>query len=605
MAEVKATLINATGDKKVVVAGSPEASALFKQGYNLMGAPNVAKTPPVMSGAPAGTAPLNPAPGTLPTAPNQPATDASAPSGSSSAPATDPTRKATLYGPAGERVVVTGGSAKASELMGRGFTLTPDEARSKKKATLFGPNGERRVVFADSQEAKDLQAKGYTLTQGGAGSVITNTDAVRAHDRNEAYEAFKDNLTGGKEAPAPPDLLGDYNKYRDQYGLPGLETGISEIDRKIDDLDASFRQGNENARNELAPMETISGTQRELEFQYQEKRDLLRRERDSLVTQQSNAVNTISTIMGLTQQSWDNASSAYNSEYSRNVQTWSLFNEEQDRVRRDAQANLTTITNMAQESGKGWNDFSPDMRRAISAMETQSGLPPGTFRDFMATSPGKLLTTVNGTDAAGNDIVSFVYQDKNGNPSIVRTVRTGGYTKPSGSGSDDDEEKPTELESIVDEAARDIINIEKANGGQSGASYGSTVDAIVQATSIKNADGSFTPTISREAVDRLLISRIQQRKGERPSGNDNPASDFVTEPAKTAGGASRTGSQQSADVKKATDYKNQARKYLNIINTKSRTGLTNDPAVADARRKLNAIPRTYKGVAIHDGRRVF
>jgi hypothetical protein len=73
-------------------------------------------------------------------------------------------------------------------------------------------------------------------------------------------------------------------------------------------------------------------------------------------------------------------------------------------------------------------------------LELQAGLPAGTVETFAKSQPGaKLLTTVNGVDSSGHDIISFVYADKNGNPGVVKTIRTGGMSKvpgTSGSGTD-------------------------------------------------------------------------------------------------------------------------------------------------------------------------
>jgi hypothetical protein len=97
---------------------------------------------------------------------------------------TEPTKKATLFGPSGEKEVVDVGSSRASELQGKGFKLTQEEVKpintkaedqkkpegiketveiKPKKATLVGPGGEKEVVDVGSGRASELQTKGYKL----------------------------------------------------------------------------------------------------------------------------------------------------------------------------------------------------------------------------------------------------------------------------------------------------------------------------------------------------------------------------------------------------------------------------------------------------------
>lgn len=106
---------------------------------------------------------------------------------------------------------------------------------------------------------------------------------------------------------------------------------------------------------------------------------------------------------------------------------------EQDKI--DARTNLNAIQNMIIESNKGWDTIPDQLKKDILDLEKKSGLPGGTIEAFTRAKPkAKILSTSQGYDRAGNEIVSFVYEDEDGNPGVVKTVKTGGVRPPSGNG---------------------------------------------------------------------------------------------------------------------------------------------------------------------------
>ena len=89
--------------------------------------------------------------------------------------------QATLYGPNGQKQVVTVGSQQASSLQSQGWGLTPGSYKSPaaaKQATLYGPNGQKQVVTVGSQQASALQSQGWGLTAPAASSKSTTPVAI-------------------------------------------------------------------------------------------------------------------------------------------------------------------------------------------------------------------------------------------------------------------------------------------------------------------------------------------------------------------------------------------------------------------------------------------
>lgn len=124
--------------------------------------------------------------------------------------------------------------------------------------------------------------------------------------------------------------------------------------------------------------------------------------------------------------------------------------KEQEQKKLDARTNLNAIQNMIIESNKGWDTIPDALKQDILKLEKDSGLPTGTLEAFTRAKPkAKLMATNSGYDSAGREIISFVYEDEDGNPGVVKTVKTGGVRPPSGGGGN-----PTTSVKPISEATR-------------------------------------------------------------------------------------------------------------------------------------------------------
>ena len=111
-----------------------------------------------------------------------------------------------------------------------------------------------------------------------------------------------------------------------------------------------------------------------------------------------------------------------------------LQEKRNSQLRDDSRANLTQINNLISNSGKSWDEIPQELKDQITTLEKQANMPVGVMEAFSKSKPkANLLATTQGTDASGNDIISFIYADENGNPGVVQTVKTGGKSKPPGS----------------------------------------------------------------------------------------------------------------------------------------------------------------------------
>lgn len=119
---------------------------------------------------------------------------------------------------------------------------------------------------------------------------------------------------------------------------------------------------------------------------------------------------------------------------SQALEALNLAEKNKAALRDDARSNLSQINNLIANSGKSYDEIPDELKKQITVLEQQAGMPVGLMAEFAKSKPkANLLATTQGTDASGNDIISFIYADENGNPGVVQTVKTGGRSKPPGS----------------------------------------------------------------------------------------------------------------------------------------------------------------------------
>lgn len=227
-------------------------------------------------------------------------------------------------------------------------------------------------------------------------------------------------------APTSPNLVQTYNDLRTSSGVGTIEEELAGIKKQKLDLQNELRAFDEAQRGQGTAAGVVDASVAEKSRVLKTTYDRLTAD-ESVAVDRLNAKNSyISTVMNLTGQDYANSVAQYDKEFSRNVQLQSQLSTDQNRVRDDARAYLTTVSNFIQQNGKSIKDMDPGMQAEIHRQELQAGFPVGTLEAFATMKPkANLLATKEGTDANGNGVISFIYADENGNPGIVKTVKTG------------------------------------------------------------------------------------------------------------------------------------------------------------------------------------
>lgn len=287
------------------------------------------------------------------------------------------------------------------------------------------------------------KTSGVQLVTGGT-PTATSSDEIRQTieeaekkdvplDINEytTYEDFQKKILPKAEAPKLPAYEDKYIKLRKEQGISALEDTVNEYDEEVAYLEENLRKFK---RNEMSG-QALGFAQGRISVEQQGIQDQL----DFIARQQNAAINKINTknkfienIMNFTKQDYETANDAYQTEFNRNMQMQSAFSTEQNRIRDDARATLTTINNMVTNSGKSMADLDPTMKANINTLELQGGLPVGTFETFATSKPkANIISTQNGADSNGNEFVSFISKDPDTGELSMEKMYTGGKAAPS------------------------------------------------------------------------------------------------------------------------------------------------------------------------------
>jgi len=239
-------------------------------------------------------------------------------------------------------------------------------------------------------EAADLAnaAAGNALDAGPTGDIDIRDSATILAGIQDTMEGI---TPDGTEAPEPPNMADVYETTRLDLGIEPLETELAGIDSEIEAINANLLIESEKAGEKLVSMREIGRDKGQLQKEAERNIALLNIERSAVSRILNNKLNTLKITMDLTGQDFANASTTYQNEFNRNVQLYNLMAgaEEREithaeRLRDDARANLTTISNIFTKSGVVWADLTEDNKTKIKALEIQAGYPEGLSEALMS-----------------------------------------------------------------------------------------------------------------------------------------------------------------------------------------------------------------------------
>jgi hypothetical protein len=417
-------------------------------------------------------------------------------------------KQATLYDPAGKAkpVVVDVGSSKASELQKAGWTLnkvstampkasvTPSsvanantgqtlKAYNQQGGTVYVKPGEYNqgisltnpaLLSADQQKANaDINAgqdAKIKETMEANGELPTFKGAIE--DQNKIVEEYGSEFgyTDNSEKPKTISLKDEYAKLQETYKTSELETQLTDLQKEQKDIEARRRARKDYEASKPVAMGVISGKQSEIDKQEAELLDANLRQQDYLTNQLKNKYSTIETMMNLTQTDYTNAVSAYDKQFSQNMQVMNYLkgvqetvNTKANQVRDDARANLTLITNAITSGGTTYDALPEATKAQISKYEIMAGLPTGFTKALQNKNPkADILSTTTRQTSDGSKYADALLRDNNGKITVQSVYI--GKEKISGTGSGvsaEEKERKQKVANFQKDAAEWIAKLDE------------------------------------------------------------------------------------------------------------------------------------------------
>lgn len=272
--------------------------------------------------------------------------------------------------------------------------------------------------------------------------------------RQKTIASLKAELGIDTGIPAKPTLVSDYEALRSDKGVTALEGQINALNTQIADTEASLRLGVQKEEGRLAPMELIGTRQTELRRQGQEQIDSLNRRKATLVDEYNTKVTLVNNIMNLKSKDYEWSVNEYNTKFTQAVSLQNLLMTEDEKAkaaenvaRDDSRANLTVMMNLMQGSNLTIDKMSDEFKVTWAKEAMKAGISVDSLQAFLTARPGmKIDYTTSGTDADGNEITSF-FSYNNGNPTLVKTIKTGAISTKS-------TEEQKDINSFMDDAKK-------------------------------------------------------------------------------------------------------------------------------------------------------
>jgi hypothetical protein len=235
----------------------------------------------------------------------------------------------------------------------------------------------------------------------------------------QARATLREELEEGLEKPTPYESLVEFDRLRTEQGIVDDENELNAIRNEANLARQELRQ----LRPEMAegvPMAGYTGRMSEAERNLNFRLEGLAI-RETAVINRLNSKNAyISTVVTLGLQDYQMAYQQYTDTFNQNLQIYQLVSKEADQTKQDAQAALSTMTNLLSAQGVSFSELSPEIQTQISSLELQAGLPAGFTSTVFAEAEQYILTTIVSDDKS---TATILYE--NGTTKTIPTGITG------------------------------------------------------------------------------------------------------------------------------------------------------------------------------------
>jgi hypothetical protein len=216
----------------------------------------------------------------------------------------------------------------------------------------------------------------------------------------ELRESIAAQLEPETARPEPFSRVEQFETMREEYGVADLEATLTDLKASVRDEYAIQRQRTAAAEGAAVPLGVIAGRVTEIERQQAERIDAYNREIAYITDQLNSAYNVIDKYINYMGLDYQDAVTAYNEEFNRNLKIYELTTEELSRQQATARANLQLYVNAITSGNLTWDGLSSDEKLQISRMEISSGLPMGFISSLHMNAKDRLLFSNSDTGQA-------------------------------------------------------------------------------------------------------------------------------------------------------------------------------------------------------------
>ena len=211
-------------------------------------------------------------------------------------------------------------------------------------------------------------------------------------------EELKTELAPTTPAPTPLKRIEEFEKLRTTYGVADLEESLTTIKDQITAEQDLLREQRGIEEGKPVPMGVIAGRVSEEERVANIRLDALGRQQARIVDELNTKYALINTYMNFMGLDYQDAVSAYDKEFTRNLQLYDIIAGARKEARSvfeydqtAARANLQIYMNAITSGNMTYDNMSSDQKLMVSKLEIQSGLPIGTIASMQLSAKDKIL----------------------------------------------------------------------------------------------------------------------------------------------------------------------------------------------------------------------
>lgn len=222
-------------------------------------------------------------------------------------------------------------------------------------------------------------------------------------------------------APTPPSLASQFQQLSTEKGVDAIQASINAFKAQQDEIAAQLRINVSAERDKPVAQNVIEGKVSVQQRDKQEEYDFVSRQLARKTDEYNSALGSIKMIMDFTQTDFQNASTAYNTQFDQAISTFNLIRgiqqdqkTDEQRAIDNARANAQIFVNAISAGNLDLSQLPPDQAAQLARMEVQAGLPIGFFgairkdpkADIVFTSTNNGVTQVGTRNADGSISVS-------------------------------------------------------------------------------------------------------------------------------------------------------------------------------------------------------